>query len=354
MLIGGGLEPDEAPIDDFAQRHGVAYDQIPEMRRALDPRNDAIALVKLVARIRELRPDIVHTHTAKAGALGRIAARIARVPLVVHTFHGHVFDGYFSRKRARFFKRTERGLARLSDAIVAISERQREDLVTHYRIAPREKVHVVPLGLDLDRFLAVERGSVSFREELEIGSAPLVVSVGRLVPIKRFDLMIDAFDELRKVRPEAHLAIAGDGEEHAKLSARAATSRHVHLVGLRRDLERIYGSANLFVLSSDNEGTPVAAIEALASGLRVVATDVGGIGDFLSPDLGLRVPRGDAKQLAMAMLAGLEGPAPGPEGRARIAAKFSHLRLIEDITELYDGLFERRPLRRTPISGSSA
>ncbi len=352
VLIGGGLEPDEASLDDFARSRGVEFEVIDTMRRSIDPIQDGLALQKLTSRLRALKPDIVHTHTAKAGALGRIAARLAAVPLVVHTFHGHVFDGYFSPLRTRGFVEAERRLAGLSDAIVAISERQRNDLVDRYKIAPSRKVKLIPLGLDLDRFLTIQPGQEGIRGELSIGTSdPLIVSVGRLVPIKRFDLLIDAFDLFREKRPNAHLAIAGDGEERARLEDRAAKSKNVHLLGMRRDLPRIYGPADLFVLSSDNEGTPVAAIEALASGLPVVATDVGGIRDFLTPDLGILASRGSHHGLAEAMSRALLLPKPGREGRIRVASRFSADRLIGDITALYDGLLETGPLGRRWYSG---
>lgn len=353
-LVGGTLEPGEHPMDGFAAQRGVRIHQLADLRRAVHPARDAKALASLSRLLREKRPAIVHTHTAKAGAIGRVAAKISNVPIVVHTFHGHVFEGYFGGPKTKAFVAAERGLARLSDCVIAISERQRDELVERYRVAPRSKVRVIPLGLDLDRFRAVgatERGAL--RRELGLDEAcPLVVSVGRLVDIKRFDLLIDAFGRVAARHPTARLLLVGDGDAAMRksLEERARrTSDRITFLGLRRDLEQIHADADLFVLSSDNEGTPVAAIEALAAGVRVVATDVGGLRDLLSRETGVLVSKGQVLEIAEAMAAELEQVRRLPDhSRDAIVRRYSHHRLIRDVTSLYDELLEAKGHRRAP------
>ena len=359
-LIGGALEPGEASMTSFARERGVEIVELPEMRRPVRPVDDAKAVARLASILRRVRPHIVHTHTAKAGAVGRLAARLAGVPRVLHTFHGHVFEGYFSARKADLFVRTERALARRTDRILALSEEQKRDLVERYRIAPEHKVQVVPLGLDLTRFRAVEGPNGAFRRELGLSEgAPLAVGVGRMVPIKRFDRLIDAFVTAAERIGGADLALVGDGEARAALEAHARLRRtdraRIHFVGMRRDLPAIYGDADVVALSSDNEGTPVAVIEALTSGTPVVATDVGGVRAIVRhPDLGTVVPRsdealGDALSLHLAQPRRIEAAL-----RDDVNRRYSHRRLLDDMEGIYDRLVDSAPLdvpRRLALGG---
>jgi glycosyltransferase involved in cell wall biosynthesis len=345
-LVGGALEPGEASMEPFAKDRAVEVRTVHEMRRPVSPKSDAIALAKMVQLFRRVRPVIVHTHTAKAGAIGRVAARIAGVPIVVHTFHGHVFDGYFSRAGSAAIVAAERALTRLTDRVLAISPAQRHELTEKYRIAPQEKVVVVPLGLELDRFRAIEptrRGPL--RTELGIGEdVPVVVTAGRIVPIKRFDVLIRAFAKVLESVPNAILLIAGDGDAAHRAPlvdlARSISGR-IRFLGWRKDLDRLYGEADAFALSSDNEGTPVAVIEALSAGLPVVATDVGGLSDILAPGMGHLVTREDDAAIARALIAILQsGGRVDQMLRDRIVGAFSHRRLISDVTHVYDSLLD--------------
>ncbi len=350
-LIGGALEPGESSMEGFAAERGVKYELLADMRRAVNPLADAKAVAKTARRLRQIGAQIVHTHTAKAGAVGRAAARMAGTPVVVHTFHGHVFDGYFSPRKAQAFIAVERALARMTDQILAISEQQRQDLVYKYKIAPIEKVKVVPLGLELDAFLhAVPTHHGPLRQELGIRPQDeVIVAAGRLVPIKRFDLLIAAFKVLLATRPNAHLILAGDGgpETRAELHRLAEPlGGRVHFLGWRRDLHNIFAEADLLALSSDNEGTPVTVIEGLVAGLPVVATRVGGVGDILSSSRGHLVAPGDVSALAEALVDRLRSGTRLPQlQREEVARQFSHRRLIADIEGLYDELLERK-LRR--------
>lgn len=350
-LVGGALEPGEHGLEDEAERRGVRVHQLVAMRRAVHPARDAAALAELVRMLRRLKPDIVHTHTAKAGALGRTAARLAGVPVVVHTFHGHTFDAYFSSAATRAFVQVERGLARLTDRIIAISEAQRFDLVERYRVATARQVRVVPLGLDLDPFRRASSEPAAVRAELGLPlAAKLVVFAGRLVPIKRLDVLLEAFARVVKAEPAARLLIAGDGEpgfrRELERRAQALAPGRVDFLGLRRDLPRLFGAADVFALSSDNEGTPVAVIEALAAGLSVAASDVGGVSEILAPGTGRVVPRQDPDALARALLELLgRGGRISDAERDRVVQRFSHRRLIDDVTGLYDELLARGPAR---------
>jgi len=355
-LLGGALEPGESSMENFASDRGVRFEVLPQMRRAVNPLADARAVAQTARRLRELSPEIVHTHTAKAGAVGRMAAKLVRTPVLVHTFHGHVFDGYFSPRKAQAFIAAERALAKVTDQILALSEQQRQDLAYKYKIAPVEKIKVVPLGLELEPFLhAVPTRSGPMRKALGIEpQAEVVAAAGRFVPIKRFDLLIAAFAKLQAQRPDVHLVLAGDGsaEARAELERLAGPLQgRVHFLGWRRDLHNIFAEADLLALSSDNEGTPVTVIESLVSGMPVVATRVGGVEDILNGTRGSLVAPGDVGALAQAMQDRLRIGERLPQlEREAVARQFSHRRLIADIETLYDQLLESKLRGRPMIS----
>ncbi len=279
-LYVGDVGPGEQEMPGAAALAGREPIRVAGLGRSIRPA-DALALFTLVRELRRFRPHIVHTHTAKAGALGRLAARAVGAR-VVHTFHGHVFDGYFSPNKTRAFLAIERGLARLSDAIVTLSPRQRADIVDRYRIAMPDRVHVIPLGFDFTSFDDATRHRGELRRELGLPSdVPLVASVGRLTAIKDHALLFHAF---RLTRRDAHLVIVGGGEEMGRLQELVRTlgiEDRAHFVGFRSDIHRILADARVVALTSSNEGTPVAVIEALAAGCLPVATAVGGVEDVL-------------------------------------------------------------------------
>ncbi|HEY2943236.1 MAG TPA: glycosyltransferase, partial [Vicinamibacteria bacterium] len=240
-------------------------------------------------------------HTAKAGVLGRIAATLARVPVVVHTYHGHVLHGYFNPVKTRLFGAIESVLGRITDAVVAVSEAVKADLV-RLGVAPAGKIHVVPLGLELEP-LARELPRGVLRAEAGVpADAPLVGIVGRLVPIKDVGTFLEAASRVRATHPAAHFAIVGDGEERPRLEELARRLQLVdvvHFYGWRRDLPAVYGDLTVVVNCSLNEGTPVALIEALAAARLVVATRVGGTPDVLGDGTrGTLVPPADPEALA--------------------------------------------------------
>jgi glycosyltransferase involved in cell wall biosynthesis len=348
LLVCGNVGPGEEEMADVLEQSGVLVHRIPELGRNVRPGQDALALAKLVHLLRRVRPEIVHTHTAKAGALGRLAALIARVPHRIHTFHGHTFHGYFGRKTTRVFLGVERMLARRTDRIIALSDAQAADLAERYRVSSRASLRVVPLGLDLaslgtENALALRR---EFRAEVGAGGRPIISIVGRLVPVKRHDLFVDAVAKLRRKGVEGVFVVVGGGPERERLEARAfarGVAEDLRFLGWRRDLARIYAGSDVVALSSDNEGTPVALIEAMAAGVPVVAAAVGGVPDVLEDGrLGLLVEPDSADALAGGIEALLGDAQLSAElsARARPAAlsRFGVDRLLTDVAALYDEL----------------
>lgn len=330
-LVTGQIGAHEGDMGDLAQ--GLSWRIIPELGRDLAPAADAITLIKLWSLIRSRRPHIVHTHTAKAGAIGRMAARLAGTPVVVHTFHGHTFHGYWGNLGSGLTVIAERGLARLADRVVAVSDRVREDLIA-LRIAPPKKVVTIPLGLDLAPFAALSAPR-------RIGSPPRVGIVGRLTPIKNHALFLRMARLLIAEGFEGQFVIVGGGELRRELELEAADiSSRVVFTGWRRDLPRLYSELSVMVNTSLNEGTPVALIEAMAAGVPVVATAVGGVPDLVRPgETGWLTPSGDAAALADGVRCALqEGEAVAARAREEVLRKFSKERLIADIENLYDSL----------------
>jgi glycosyltransferase involved in cell wall biosynthesis len=296
---------------------------------------------------------VVHTHTSKAGALGRIAATVCRVPVVVHTFHGHVFDAYFSPFKTRLVVAAERMLARGAHALVAVTPRVRRDVLAR-GIGADGKVVVVSLGLDLDPLLAAPARRGELRRELGVPpDAPLVGIVARLVPVKAHEVFLQAAKAIAPVRPDIVFLIVGDGDRRAELegAARAAgLGSRVRFLGWRADLDRIHADLDVVVLTSKNEGSPIALIEAMAAARAVVSTRAGGVEDVVTDgETGVVVPVGDASAVARAILDLIEDPARaarlGVAARASVVARFGSGRLVGDIDALYQRLLADRGVR---------
>ena len=341
-LVVGREARSEGNLLDMARQKGIEVEQLAGLGREIRPFADLFTLWQLYGLIRECRPAIVHTHTAKAGVLGRIAARLAGVPIVVHTYHGHVLRGYFGPLKTAFFRRLETALNRVTDVAITVSAALRDDLAG-MGVAPREKIRVVPLGLDLARFArAHARGDL--RAACGAGDLDALIGVvGRLVPIKDIDCFLEAASRVAPAVPHARFAIVGDGELRAALEQKVAAlglGPRVTFVGWRKDLETVYADLDVVVNSSRNEGTPVALIEAMAAGRPVVATAVGGTVDLLGDGArGRLVPPADPAALAEAIIQTLHHPEDSA-GRAQAARDYvlSHHsvdRLLHDIDELY-------------------
>jgi glycosyltransferase involved in cell wall biosynthesis len=351
MLVTGTESRGEGSMLDLARARGVTPVIIPGMvGEATLNQRDLKALLALYRLFRRERPHIVHTHTAKAGVLGRVAARLAGVPVVVHTYHGHVLHGYYSPLWNWLLRRAERGLGLLSDRLVTVSEQVKRDLV-RYHVAGAEKITVIPLGLDLEPFLASAGLRGKLRRELGLSNGePLVGIVGRIFPIKNHRLFLEAAARVAAELDSARLLVVGDGILRPAMEdyARALGIAHrVVFAGWRRDLPLIYPDLDVLVVSSNNEGTPVSAIEAMAAGCPVVATRVGGLPDLITDsETGCLVPPRDPAALAAGILRVLRDRETarglGEAAQAVVAERFTVERLCRDVEGLYTELLARK------------
>jgi glycosyltransferase involved in cell wall biosynthesis len=349
-LVTGVPEPAEGDLGPAAAARGVRPVLIPELGRAIRPAQDLVALWKLTRLFRQLRPDIVHTHTAKAGALGRAAAILAGIPIRVHTFHGHVLEGYFAPAVTQAFLAIERALARRTTRIVTVSPRLREELL-RMGIGRPGQVEAIPLGLELQRFARPAAGPPALRQALRLPpDAALLGIVGRLVPIKDHPTLFAALARL-PASPSVHLAVVGDGERRAalvRLVGELGLGARVHFLGWRDDLEAILREMDVVICSSRNEGTPVSLIEAMAAGVPVLSTAVGGVADLVTHgETGWLVPAGEPAALAegiRALLADGDLRARlARAGQAAALARHDVTRLLPRMEALYAGLLAARP-----------
>ena len=305
-LITGRVEESEGDMSYFALEKGINPVIVNELARSISPIKDIKALCKIYRIIRKEQPDIVHTHTAKAGVVGRMAAILAGVPVKVHTFHGHVFEGYFSSLATKVFIAIERFLGRFTDKVVAVSNSVENDVSMRYNIVSKDKVAVIQLGFELEKFFEADKNKGRLRQELGLGSDVLLIGiVGRLVPVKNHKMFLDV---VKKV--PAKFIIVGDGELRQELENYAAElgiRDKVVFLGWRRDLENIYVDLDVVCLTSLNEGTPVSLIEAMASARPVLATGVGGVRDIVkNNENGLLVQSNDVDGFNKALLSMLE------------------------------------------------
>ena len=290
LLIGGQHDESEKSSMHILDNLGLKPIIIPEMQRSLNPYKDQIAFKKIQNIIKEFKPDIVHTHAAKAGALGRRAAYKMGVNQIYHTFHGHVFHSYFGNFKTRIFKEIEKNLAKKSTKIIAISEIQKSELSKIHKICPEKKIEVIPLGFDLERFNTDKDSKrKEFRKKWNLKENEIAIGIiGRLVPIKNHKFFIDAVQEvLKNSKVPIRAFIVGDGEEKQNiinyiknknldfsLNYNPAT---FHLTSWIKEIDRVNSGMDIICLTSLNEGTPVSLIEAQASGKPIVSTKTGGI-----------------------------------------------------------------------------
>jgi glycosyltransferase involved in cell wall biosynthesis len=355
MLVAGKVSEGEGSMEYAARERGIEPVYIPSLQREISPFVDAAAVAKVRELIREFRPHILHTHTAKAGAVGRTAAMLAgraRPQVVVHTFHGHVLRGYFGGAQTAAFTQLERRLARASDALIAVSPEVRDDLV-RLGIAPESKITVIRLGLDLEsRVAATPDARRQLRASLGIPDDAFVVGwLGRMTEIKRADDLLRA---LALLGPAAHLVLAGDGPLRGDLEALAhelGIATRTHFTGFRDDVGSIYAASDTIALTSANEGTPVTVIEALAAGVPVVSTAVGGVADIVEPGrTGFLVPRGDTAAIADALRRLEQDPElrghMGAVARETVIERYSVPRLVDDVDKLYRHLLDTVPMRK--------
>lgn len=341
VLVAGTCEPDEEDLAYALDIKGIV--RVPDLRRSVRPVDDIRARRALASIIREHRPDIVHTHMSKAGALGRSAAFAAGVPVTVHTFHGHVLEGYFLHPVGRAIALAERALGRRTTVLIAQGEVTRRDLVRH-GVASAKRIRVVPPGIDVDPLLSIDEPDGLLRDQLKLPPGAKVVGfAGRFVPVKRLGRLIEAAVDVIASHPEVHFLFAGGGPERSGIereAGRPPLSGHIHLLGWLPDLHDFYESCDIVVLTSASEGTPISLIEAEAAARPVVATRVGGVPDVVESGVTGIMVREDAGSVAAGLISLLNDATAaremGKRGRERAAERFSAARLADDLAELYE------------------
>ena len=396
LLLAGQVCTEEGDMYYLAKAEGVEPVIIPRLGRRLLPLSDLVALLHILRILFNWQPQIIHTHTAKAGAVGRMAAavyigvqsfkfkvqswvqRFSRAKFnntqasiinqkckVVHTFHGHVLEGYFPKFRSRSFQLIEKILARFTDVIVVVSEQQKEELCWKFGVGRPEQYKVVSLGLDLRPFESASENKGKLKSVLRLSEngESLVGIVGRLTPIKNHSLFLKSVSALMKENSNARarFLIVGDGElrrDLEEMTRDLALMGRVIFTGWIKDLKSFYADLDVLALTSNNEGTPVAAIEAMAAGVPVIATDVGGVvelisdrrfrnselseGEFEIYERGLLVRKGDVKGFAKGLKYLLEHPEEGREmgrrGREYSLAHHTKEKLVSNMDLLYRSL----------------
>ncbi len=356
LLVGGSNDQSEKNSEFIVSNLGIKPVIISQMRREISPAKDYQAFKAIKKIINEFKPDIVHTHASKAGALGRQAAASCKVPVIIHTFHGHVFDSYFNHWKSSFYKRLERMLASKSSGIIAISEKQKDDLVNKYKICENDKVKVIPLGFDLGKFredTLMKR--LEFRKKYLLEEDEIAIGIiGRLVPIKNHSLFLNAFNNIRnKSNKKIRAFIVGDGECMQKLQGEATNLGIDFVNGVEpykkasltftswlTDMDVVNAGMDIIALTSLNEGTPVSLIEAQASGKPVVSTKVGGIENVVDPGkTALLSGSNNTEEFAEKLCELVENESLRKEFSANgwnfVGEKFHYTRLVKEMSSFY-------------------
>ncbi len=358
VLVSGVEAPEEGDMHHLADEKGVKPVIVENLGRELHPWRDINTLWQLYRLIRRERPDIVHTHTAKAGTVGRIAALLAGVPVIIHTFHGHVLHGYFGALKTAFFRAVERVLAAYSGKVIAVSEQVRQDLL-QYGVGNEDKVVKIPLGLELEAFRhPASDARQRLRSEWGLSDDAFAVGmVARLVPIKRHEDLFRAIPQVIEKHPYTYFIIVGDGELRPELEALANELNITHrlvFTGFRDDRADVYSAVDLVALTSGNEGLPVAVIEGLSAGKPVVATRVGGVPELIEDGVtGFIAEPYDPESIAQGFLRALEDPAKtiemGRQAQDDAIQKYSISRLVNDLEGLYETLLKSKQERSSSM-----
>ena len=373
LLVGGSQEASEEGSHHILANLGVEPMILPELQREVAPWRDRGAYNRIKELIKEFKPDIVHTHAAKAGAVGRMAAADLGVKAIVHTFHGHVFHSYFGPIRTALYKNIERFLARRSSRIVAISDKQKTELVDEHRITTRDKVSVIPLGFDLDKFHTDQNAKRAlFRKVYGVADDEIAIGIiGRLVPIKNHDLFLEVIARVsRRTGKRLRAFIVGDGEERDRLQQRVeemgltqvqgpyfnghgfghgvngkpmVVNATITFTSWIKEVDIVNAGVDIVMLTSLNEGTPVSLIEAQAANRPVISTRVGGIENVVVADrTALLSPSGDAGSLENHLIKLVEDEQlrkrMGQGGWEHVRDRFHYTRLVQDTDTMYRGL----------------
>jgi glycosyltransferase involved in cell wall biosynthesis len=361
LLVGGAKDETEESSDFIVNNLGLKPIIIEEMLREIDLKNDYAAYKKIKKIIQEFKPDIVHTHASKAGTIGRLAASSCGVPIIIHTFHGHVFHSYFGKLKTTFYKTIERYLAKKSTAIIAISEIQKKELVEIHKICNADKVKVIPLGFDLSKFQdKIDEKRKSFRTKYNIDDDEIVISIiGRLVPIKNHTLFLEALKIVsEKTTTKIRAFIIGDGEERDKIESKALELKIPFVDGTKsnektlltftswiKEIDVALAGSDIIALTSFNEGTPVSLIEAQATNKPIVTTNVGGIENVVIPNgTAFLCENNNLSQFSEALLKLIENDElrinMSQKGWSHVKEKFHYTRLVKDMENLYHSLIK--------------
>ena len=354
LLIGGLPEKEEADSLHIIEEYGLSPMLISEMQRVPSFKSDKAAYKKIKQIIEEFKPDIVHTHAAKAGALGRKAAKACGVPVIVHTFHGHVFHSYFGKLKTNIFKFIERRLAKKSDGIIAISDMQKKELSQIHKICPADKIKVIPLGFDLDKFQEETSKRDVVREKYNVKEEEIAIAIiGRLAPIKNHGLFLSIIEDvLSKTSKKIKVFIVGDGEERTNIEEKVTELNtqfdcEILMTSWIKNIGEFNAGMDIICLTSNNEGTPVSLIEAQAGNLAVVSTDVGGVRDIVKEgETGYIVPKNNVTLFSEKLLFLIEND----EERVRLSKngwgfvrdKFHYKTLVNNVNEYYKFLLEKK------------
>ena len=358
-FIGGSHDDHEGNSVFIPEKYGVEYEIIPELQRSVNWVNDRKALKRVRAIIREFKPDIVHTHASKAGAIGRMAAYKEKVPVIVHTFHGHVFHSYFGKIRTEIYKNIERKLAGKTDAIIAISPMQKKELSEVYRIAESDKFSVIPLGFDLDKFRTDARQKRQrFRNDYQLDDTTIAIGIiGRLTAIKNHKWFFEVIqkvvmDSTKRIR----VFVIGDGElmgdlrqEAMKIEAQVGRNVFVFTSWIK-NIDEILPGLDIVALSSLNEGTPVSLIEAQAAGVPVISTNVGGVKDVVNNGVTGYVVDSFIPEVYQKWLSELIENEDlrqkmSQNGWNHVKEKYHYMRLCAEVEELYWELLKKKNLK---------
>jgi glycosyltransferase involved in cell wall biosynthesis len=362
-ILVGNIEPGEGDGSYVLEGMGLAFEKVPNMNRSLHPIRDFKALLYIIKAINEFQPDIVHTHAAKAGALGRFACLFVkkRPAVILHTYHGNVFDGYFSPLKTKLFLFIERSLAKISNGIVSISNLQKEELVHKYAIADDKKINVIPLGFELNKFQQqITEKRIKVRTEFCVDDETvLLVITGRLTEIKNHILFLDIIANCKKLTSvKFKTLLVGNGELYDILKSHTVSlglrvaekdtidgDYDVLFTSWRRDIDCINAGADVAVLTSNNEGTPVSIIEAMAGGKAVITTNVGGVQDFIENGVNGVVTSSDLREYSnnlVKLIADSEFRRTLGENAVSTAFRlFSIDRLISDMRSYYSQLLNQ-------------
>lgn len=365
-LVIGGKDDHEQDADHITDNLGIDPIVIPEMKRSINPIQDGQAYRKVKELINKIKPDIVHTHAAKSGVIGRMAADACKVPVIVHTFHGHVFHSYFNKLTSATFIQIERYLAKRSSGIIAISKTQKDELSNIYKICPEEKINIIPLGLDLDKFQQnYEEKRTSFRKKFFIEEDEISIGIiGRIVPVKNHSLFVSTAAKVyEQTKRKVKFIIVGDGESRYQMESELKQanidyayfpmeqrSAQAICTSWQTDVDVVLAGLDIVMLSSHNEGTPVSLIEAQAASKPVVSTDVGGVSDVVLNNVsGFITEPGNADQFAQSLVQLVEDRSMresfGKAGHEFVQQKFSYRRLVTDMSGYYYNLLENSRLK---------